>query len=263
LIAANEVVAWTIPQLAQWTTKTPAAPQVLLAGDAWDAYAVDMRYPPEWHRILLAQRPQAVHVARLAYLAWLRGEARAPEMAAPLYVRDKIAFTTRERTQGQGGNPKAASARIPQPMRLEDLAEVVALESQVQAFPWTYGNFADALQAGYGAWVLRQQGRLAAFCVLMFAPDEAHLLVLGVAPAMQRQGLGSVLLQWCQQAAHDHGLPRMLLELRQSNTAALGFYAQHGFSRIGVRSGYYPTTTNQREDALVMQKTFASLGLTV
>ena len=47
--------------------------------------------------------------------------------------------------------------------------------------PWTRGNFSDALAAGYGAWTLRQEGRLAGFCILMFAPDVAHLLVIAVA----------------------------------------------------------------------------------
>ena len=44
--------------------------------------------------------------------------------------------------------------------------------------PW---HFPDALAAGYGAWTLRQEGRLAGFCILMFAPDVAHLLVIAVA----------------------------------------------------------------------------------
>src|SRR3546814_2381153 len=55
-----------------------------------------------------------------------------------------------------------------------DLDEVAALEAQVQAFPWTRGNFADALATGYQATVLHHEGRLAGFCVAMLAPDVAH-----------------------------------------------------------------------------------------
>ena len=65
---------------------------------------------------------------------------------------------------------------------------MVALEANVQSFPWTRGNFSDALAAGYGAWTLRQEGRLAGFCILMFAPDVAHLLVIAVARDLHRQG---------------------------------------------------------------------------
>ncbi|KAG1580707.1 hypothetical protein G6F46_015480 [Rhizopus delemar] len=76
--------------------------------------------------------------------------------------------------RGEGGNPKAQPSLapqapqapqvplIPQPLTEADLDEGVALEAHVQAFPWTRGNFADALAAGYGAWVLRREGKVAA-----------------------------------------------------------------------------------------------------
>src|SRR3546814_3584657 len=102
-----------------------------------------------------------------------------------------------------------------------DLDEVAALEAQVQAFPWTRGNFADALATGYQATVLHHEGRLAGFCVAMLAPDVAHLLVIAVARSRHRQGLGSQLIDWCEQCARQRGLPALLLEVRPSNHAAL------------------------------------------
>jgi len=259
LISAAEAVAWATHHLPAWS---PRAPWV--AGDAWEVYAAEMTVPAGWHRSA-ASRPQAGAVARLARLAWLRGEAVAPELAAPLYVRDKVAFTTAERELGQGGNPRAASVLPPAgtvlaPMVEADLDEVAALEAQVQAFPWTRGNFADALAAGYEARVLRHEGRLAGFCVAMLAPDVAHLLVIAVARPRHRQGLGSQLIDWCEQCARQRGLPALLLEVRPSNRGALAFYERRGFQRIGVRRGYYPAGQGQREDALVMQKTLARDG---
>jgi tRNA threonylcarbamoyladenosine biosynthesis protein TsaB len=141
-----------------------------------------------------------------------------------------------------------------------DLDEVVALEAHVQAFPWTRGNFADALAAGYGAWALRREGKLAGFCVLMFAPDVAHLLVIAVAKPLHRQGLGGVLLDWCEQQARERGMEGVLLEVRPSNESAVSFYKRHGYLQIGVRRGYYPAEKGGREDALVMQKRFAADG---
>jgi tRNA threonylcarbamoyladenosine biosynthesis protein TsaB len=233
-----------------------------LAGDAWDAYASEMEYPGAWRRAD-ARRPEAASVARLGRQGWLRGEAVAPELAAPLYVRDKVAFTTAERMRGEGGNPKAQPSlvpAVPQPMTDADLDEVVALEAHVQAFPWTRGNFADALAAGYGAWALRREGKLAGFCVLMFAPDVAHLLVIAVAKPLHRQGLGGVLLDWCEQQARERGMEGVLLEVRPSNESAVSFYKRHGYLQIGVRRGYYPAEKGGREDALVMQKRFAADG---
>lgn len=257
LIAAAEVVPWTAHHLPAWSRAAGRALQPLLAGDAWDAYAADMSIPAGWRRAGEAQRPEAASVARLARQAWSRGEAVAPEQAAPLYVRDKVAFTTAERLRGEGGNPKAQSTlapAYPQPLTDADLDEVVALEANVQSFPWTRGNFADALAAGYGAWTLRRDGRVAGFCILMFAPDVAHLLVIAVARSLHRQGLGSVLLDWCEQQARERSLDGVLLEVRPSNTAAVQFYKARGYLQIGLRRGYYPAEKGGREDALVMQK---------
>ncbi|MDH1300911.1 tRNA (adenosine(37)-N6)-threonylcarbamoyltransferase complex dimerization subunit type 1 TsaB [Achromobacter sp. GD03932] len=262
LIAAAEVVPWTAHHLPAWSARAGLPLEPVLAGDAWDAYASEMEYPGAWRRAD-ARRPEAASVARLGRQGWLQGEAVAPELAAPLYVRDKVAFTTAERMRGEGGNPKARPSlvpSVPQPMTDADLDEVVALEAHVQAFPWTRGNFADALAAGYGAWALRREGKLAGFCVLMFAPDVAHLLVIAVAKPLHRQGLGGLLLDWCEQQARERGMEGVLLEVRPSNESAISFYKRHGYLQIGVRRGYYPAEKGGREDALVMQKRFAADG---
>ncbi|EFF76706.1 bifunctional tRNA (adenosine(37)-N6)-threonylcarbamoyltransferase complex dimerization subunit type 1 TsaB/ribosomal protein alanine acetyltransferase RimI [Achromobacter piechaudii] len=270
LIAAAEVVPWTAHHLAGWSEAAGQALRPVLAGDAWDAYASEMTPLAGWTRAAEALRPEAASVARLARLGWLRGEALPPEEAAPLYVRDKVAFTTAERMRGEGGNPKAQpsltpqaaepqpSSDTPQPLTHADLDDVVALEAHVQAFPWTRGNFVDALSAGYGAWVLRRDGRVVAFCILMYAPDVAHLLVIAVSKELHRQGLGGILLQWCEEQARQRGLEGVLLEVRPSNTSAVSFYRHHGYLQIGVRRGYYPAEKGTREDALVMQKRFAT-----
>lgn len=287
LIAADEAVPWAMHHLPRWAAQddpkrvgdltcglvdglagglvggvVPSAlvSAPLLAGDAWDVYAAAMVAPASWRRSQ-ATRPQAGAVAHLARQAWMRGEAGAPESAAPLYVRDKVAFTTAERERGLGGNPKATpawSAPRPEPMTEADVDAVADLEAGLQAFPWTRGNFADALASGYEACVLRQGGKIVGFCLAMLAPDVAHLLVIGVSRAHHRQGLGGVLIGWCEQVARQRGLPALMLEVRPSNKAALAFYEKSGFQHIGVRRGYYPTGKGQREDALVMQKMLVS-----
>lgn len=139
------------------------------------------------------------------------------------------------------------------PMTDADLTEVVALEERVQAFPWSSGNFRDALAAGYDCRVAREDGKLTAFAVAMRAVDEVHLLVIAVAPERQRTGLGSRLLKSLCAEAHAAGMARLLLEVRPSNAAAIAFYNHAGFAEIGRRRGYYPAHEG-REDAIVMAK---------
>jgi ribosomal-protein-alanine N-acetyltransferase len=139
------------------------------------------------------------------------------------------------------------------PMTEADLDEVVAAENVIYPFPWTRGNFADALHAGYSGWVLRDAARrVAAYGVMMMALDEAHLLNLSVARHAQRTGLGWQTLDWMADVARGHGGRTMLLEVRPSNEVAWRMYERYGFERIGVRRGYYPALGG-REDAIVMR----------
>jgi tRNA threonylcarbamoyladenosine biosynthesis protein TsaB len=257
LIAAAEVLPWARHALPAWSREVGRPLSLLLAGDAWQAYpylgesAAGLRQAP-------MGRPRAATVAYLASQAWLRGDTLPPEEAAPLYVRDKVAFTTAEREHGQGGNPRASSALpVVQTYDLRDMTEadldaVTALEAQVQAFPWTRGNFDDALKSGYPACVARHGAALAGFCVVMPAPDVAHLLVIAVDRSLQRHGLGRRLVDWCSAQALRAGADGLLLEVRPSNENARGFYEHLGFRQIGVRKGYYPTVGG-REDALVLK----------
>jgi ribosomal-protein-alanine N-acetyltransferase len=140
-----------------------------------------------------------------------------------------------------------------EPMRREDLEEIVAIERDIYPFPWTYGNFQDALAAGYSAWVMRSAcGEIMAYAIVMIAIDEAHLLNLSVARPYQRRGHGWRTLDWMADRARDYGARSMLLEVRPSNEPALRLYARYGFVRIGVRRGYYPAHGG-REDAIVMR----------
>lgn len=139
------------------------------------------------------------------------------------------------------------------PMTEADLDAVVAEEVRIYPFPWTRGNFVDALHAGYSAWVLRDPaGAVAAYAVMMMALDEAHLLNLSVARDAQRTGLGWRTLDWMAEVARGYGGRTMLLEVRPTNAAALRLYQRYGFERIGVRRGYYPAHGG-REDAIVMR----------
>jgi ribosomal-protein-alanine N-acetyltransferase len=139
------------------------------------------------------------------------------------------------------------------PIADADLDEIVAAEKEIYPFPWTRGNFVDALHAGYSGWVLRDANRqVAAYSVMMMALDEAHLLNLSVARHAQRTGLGWQTLDWMADVARGHGGRTMLLEVRPSNEAAWRMYQRYGFERIGVRRGYYPALGG-REDAIVMR----------
>jgi ribosomal-protein-alanine N-acetyltransferase len=135
-------------------------------------------------------------------------------------------------------------------MREADLPEVLAIESAIYTHPWTLGNFADSLRAGYDCWTYRINGELAGYFILMAAAGEAHLLNLSIAARHQRRGHGSALLREATALARRRGAHNVFLEVRPSNRAAQDLYTRFGFRRIAVRRDYYPAEFG-REDALV------------
>jgi len=139
-------------------------------------------------------------------------------------------------------------------MSVADLDDVSRIENAVYTHPWTRGNFADSLAAGNLAWVVREDGRLLAYCVVMMSPDDAHLLNISVDAPAQHRGIGRELLAWVAEQTLAAGVPAVLLEVRVSNTRALQMYERAGYVRIGLRRGYYPAVEG-REDAIVMRKT--------
>lgn len=138
------------------------------------------------------------------------------------------------------------------PMQAADLPMVMAVEREIYAFPWTEGNFQDALLAGYSCWIMEMDRQLAGYGVLMVGVEECHLLNISVAAGWQRQGLGARLLSYLGGVARSLGAQRMLLEVRPSNVPARALYEGAGFVLLAQRRGYYPAPGG-REDALVME----------
>jgi ribosomal-protein-alanine N-acetyltransferase len=137
-------------------------------------------------------------------------------------------------------------------MTASDLDTITAIEHTLHENPWTRGNFADSLDAGYHCWVIEREGQLAAYGIVTVGAGEAHLLNLTVAPQWQRRGIGAGLTAFLVKLSRDYGAEKIFLEVRPSNGAARALYLRAGFTEIGVRRGYYPATDG-REDAIVME----------
>lgn len=147
------------------------------------------------------------------------------------------------------------------PLRAKDLAAILPLEQSNHAHPWTLGNFEDAFKAGYhaeGVWETSETGQspsLRGYYFAMPVLDESHLLNLTIDKNQRRQGHGRRLMQAWETWSRSKACRTLWLELRASNHPALALYTQHGFSQVGQRKGYYPSTRTEREDALVLSKT--------
>lgn len=139
-----------------------------------------------------------------------------------------------------------------EPLTVERLDALCAVEVTAYSHPWTRANFIDSMAAGYRCQLLLGGETLIGYFVAMKGVDEVHLLNFTVAPAFQRQGWAPMMLGALAGWARSQGAQWLWLEVRKSNERALAVYECQGFRRVGVRKNYYPAHGGQREDAVVM-----------
>lgn len=79
--------------------------------------------------------------------------------------------------------------------------------------------------------------------------DVADLTRIAVRPDARRSGTARALLRTLLELSAERGAARMMLEVADTNEAALGFYAASGFAEIARRRDYY----GRGVDAVVME----------
>jgi len=140
---------------------------------------------------------------------------------------------------------------VVEPMRLDDLPTVHAIETASFTSPWPPNAYRSELEGNRLAHylVVRVDGSLAAYGGMWLMVDEAHITTFAVHPAWRRQRLGERLLLAFLDLAVDRGAHEATLEVRLSNLPARRLYEKYGFRPVGLRPRYY---SDDNEDALIM-----------
>jgi ribosomal-protein-alanine acetyltransferase len=136
------------------------------------------------------------------------------------------------------------------PFEARDVAAVAALEAASFSQPWSAETFARMV--GQGSTVVRvveREGEIIGYGILLLAIDEAEVANIAIRRDLRGCGFGACLLDAMLEHARSCGVTRVVLEVRESNEAALSLYASRGFETIGRRAGYYDAP---REDARVL-----------
>ena len=148
-----------------------------------------------------------------------------------------------------------------EPMRLEDLDEVLAIERASFRSPWSRHAFLHELRRNAVAelWVFREPPparEVLGYLCLWAVAGELHVTNLAVDPAHRRRGIARHLLAWVLAGHRTRGATRAFLEVRAGNVDALRLYEGLGFRRVGLRKGYYFDTG---DDAILMEADLAVL----
>jgi len=138
------------------------------------------------------------------------------------------------------------------PMTIDDLPFVMCIENAVYPFPWTEDIIYNCIRLQYECWVVLENNEIVGYAIMSIAANECHVLNLCIATEAQRKKSGAALLLKMIEVVRHKAVTRILLEVRVSNQIAYHLYTQNGFTIIGQRKDYYPTTQG-REDALVLE----------
>jgi len=153
--------------------------------------------------------------------------------------------------------PELSTLRLAKPADAREIAEMSRdLIEQGLTWSWTPARVQHFITGSDSSVVVaRREARspgvgssIAAFAIMHFGDDVAHLNLLAVAPRYRRQGLGRQLMDWLSLTAMEAGVFKINLELRTQNGEARAFYESLGFNEVGVVKGYY----QGREAALRM-----------
>ncbi|MBR3439258.1 MAG: ribosomal protein S18-alanine N-acetyltransferase [Clostridia bacterium] len=83
--------------------------------------------------------------------------------------------------------------------------------------------------------------------------ESCEVANLAVKKEFRRKGIAKALLNEAIEGAKSRKREFITLEVRPSNTAALGLYESLGFEKAGLRKGFYSSPV---EDALILTKKF-------
>ena len=211
----------------------------------------------------LAERAPADAVARGETGQGRAGRHSRPDRrGAPARGRHRRPCPARARVRhlAARGQPRRRGGRVVarpslilriEPMRMEDLPAVHAIEAASFDAPWPPEAYQHDLETNRLAQYLvaRVGDEIAAYGGMWLMVDEGHIITFAVHPAWRRQHIGGRLLLAFLDLAGDRGAHEATLEVRLSNLPARRLYERFGFRPVGLRPRYY---SDNGEDALIM-----------
>jgi ribosomal-protein-alanine N-acetyltransferase len=129
-----------------------------------------------------------------------------------------------------------------------DLPAVISIERRSFPTPWSLAMFVLELSKPSGICLAASTGDELLGYVICSRYDQVwHLMNIAVAPERRGSGIAGQLMR--RLIEESQGKLPFTLEVRVSNSRAIGMYERFGFRSAGVRPRYYH---DNGEDALIM-----------
>ncbi len=139
------------------------------------------------------------------------------------------------------------------PMKSEHIDGMVVVEEQCFNSGYAKKTFEKELENKIARYfVAIYNGEVVGYAGYWNACGVADIIDVAVHRDFRRINVGSCLVARMIYACRQENVQEMNLEVRVSNTAAIGLYQKMGFSMVGKRKNYY----ENKEDAYLMQIDF-------
>ena len=140
-------------------------------------------------------------------------------------------------------------------MAPEHVAQVAELEKICFGTEaWSENSVASELNNVLSLWLVALDGeRVAGYVGSQTVMDETDMMNVAVSPNYRRQGIAEKLILSLITALKEKGSHSLALEVRASNSPAIGLYEKLNFQQVGLRKNYY---RNPKEDALILRTEF-------
>lgn len=139
------------------------------------------------------------------------------------------------------------------PAVAEDLPRVLEIETESHPEPWARGSFESELSIPYSRFFVLTDDEtdtvVLGYIVYHLQAEGVSLLNIALAPKWRNLGLSRILMGALVNEAVREEIPKIILEVRESNARAITVYEAMGFRKSHERKGFY----SNGETAWVME----------
>ena len=137
-------------------------------------------------------------------------------------------------------------------MQPKDLPKVCEIEKDNFSLPWSEKSFLESMERDDTIFLTalvdeEVAGYVGCYCIA----GEGEITNVAVKDTYRRMGIGGKLLEELYKEAELLECKEFLLEVRESNEAAIGLYTRQGFVKEGIRKNFYEQPV---ENAVIMWK---------
>ncbi len=132
----------------------------------------------------------------------------------------------------------------------KDIEQVCEIEKNCFSDAWSMTGIQESLAQNHtillGAWL---DGRLLGYVIAYLSIDDCEIARIAVDETCRRRGVAFKLLEEVKNVCLKRQVERIMLDVRDSNEAAVRLYNKFGFTQDGIRKNFY---AKPAEDAVLM-----------